>query len=272
MLLFAMAALLALCGGIVAGSDGIVWSVIAGAIVLPVVGHAPPDMLLRAMGAHLLTPSQAPDVCASFLALCRDAGLSPVPRLCHIADKTPLAFSLGRGESAAVVVTDSLLVGLSERELVGILAHEIVHLRRGDIVMKQLGFVLGTLTRIMAQLGILMLFFGLLLRALSVSEVPLISLVVLVVAPFAAGLLQLAMSREREAEADLGAAELTGDPAGLAAALIKLQRWQEWRLRRLFPTARPFHLPTLLNDHPPTAERIRRLLNLAQYRGEHVGQ
>ena len=146
-----------------------------------------------------------------------------------------------------------------------------MHLRRGDIVLKQLGFVLGTVTRMMAQLGIIVLLFGLLMRALSVSEVPLLSLVALVLAPPAVGLMQLAMSRERETEADLAAVELTGDPAGFAAALVKLQRWQEWRLRRLFPTARPFHLPTLLNDHPPTAERIRRLLDLPQYRGEHVG-
>ncbi len=76
--------------------------------------------------------------------------------------------------------------------------------------------------------------------------------------------LLLALSRVREAEADLDAAELTGDPAGLASALVKLRQWQESRLRQLLPTGRILRLPTLLTEHPPTEERIRRLNHLAE--------
>lgn len=72
------------------------------------------------------------------------------------------------------------------------------------------------------------------------------------------------MSRAREAEADLEAAELTGDPAGLTSALVKLRQWQERRLHRLFATAHSLHLPTLFDNHPPTEERIRGLMQLLQ--------
>lgn len=261
-LLFAMAALLALCGWIVAGWSGIAWSVIAGTIALTLVGRVPVDIVLSGMRARPLLPGEAPGLQASFVTLCRDAGLSPIPRLYHIDEPLPLAFGLGQGDTAVVVVADSLLAGLTRRELAGILAHEIVHLRRGDIVLKQAGFVAGWLTRLLTQLGLILLFFGLVLRAFSATEFPLLWLLVLATAPIAVRLLQLALSRAREAEADLEAAELTGDPVGLASALVKLHRWRERRLQQLFPTAHPFHLPTLFDDHPPTEERISRLMSL----------
>lgn len=105
------------------------------------------------------------------------------------------------------------------------------------------------------------------MRVFSLAEFPLLALLVLAAAPTAVGLLRLALSRVREAEADLEAAELTGDPAGLAAALVKLRRWQERLLHQLSPTAHPLHLPTLFDDHPPTEERIRRLMDLPQRAG-----
>ncbi len=77
-------------------------------------------------------------------------------------------------------------------------------------------------------------------------------------------LLQPTLSRVREAEADLDAAELTGDRAGLASALVKLGQWQELLLRQLLPTGRILHLPTPLTEHPPTEERIRRLNHLVE--------
>lgn len=263
-LLAAMAALLGCCGWIVAGWDGILWSMLAGVIVLTLVRHLPVEAFLNGMRARPLLPGEAPRLQASFAALCRHAGLSPPPTLYHIDEALPLAFSLGEGENAAIVIADSLLIGLTPRELCGILAHEIIHLRNRDITLKQLGFVLGWLARVFSQVGIVFLFVGLLLHVFSLAEFPLLSLLVLATAPLAVNLLRLALSRAREAEADLEAAELTGDPAALAAALIRLRQWQEWWLRQVFPAGKVFHLPTLLADHPPTEERIRRLKQLAQ--------
>jgi heat shock protein HtpX len=263
-LLMSMGALLSLCGWIVAGWDGIVWSIFAGAVALALMRRVPVEVFLNSMNARPLQAKDALRLRAIFAALCQHAGLAPIPRLYCIEEAIPLAFSLGKGESAAVVVADSLLAGLTPRELSGILAHEIIHLRSGDITLKQLGFVLSWLTRMLSQLGFIFLFVGLLLHVFSLAEFPLLSLFVLAGAPLAVNLLQLALSRVREAEADLDAAELTGDPAGLASALVKLRQWQESLLRELFPTGRILHLPTLLTDHPPTEERIRRLNHLAE--------
>jgi len=266
-LLAAMGALLAYCGWIIAGWDGIAWSVIGGAIGLVLVRRVPVDMFLKAMRARPLLPGEAPGAEAFVAALCRRAGLSPIPLLYHIDEVLPLAFSLGAGEAAVIVVADSLLAGLTRRELCAILAHEIVHLRNGDILLQQVGLVLGWLTRVLSQLGFFLVFVGLAMHVFSLGESPLFSLLVLATAPIGVGLLRLALSRAREAEADLEAAELTGDPAALASALVKLRRWQERLLRQWFPTAHPLHLPTLFDDHPPTEERIRRLMGVPQHKG-----
>ena len=263
LLLSAMAGLLALCGWLVAGWRGVSWSVLGGAVAFGFVARTPVDLFLAGMGAHVLSPEEAPGLLAMFALLCRRAGLERLPLLCHVDARLPLAFSIGRNDDTAVVIDDSLLIGLDRSELAGILAHEIAHLRSGDIVLKQIGFVLGWLTRVMSQLGVMLLVFGLLLRAFAAVRWPLLALLVLTLAPIVVQLLQLALSRGREAEADLAAAELTGDPEALAVALQKLRQWQERGLRRVFPTGRVLHLPTLLNDHPPTEERIRRLRRLA---------
>jgi heat shock protein HtpX len=266
-LLAAMGALLGYCGWIVAGWDGIAWSVIGGTVGLVLLRRVPVDMFLKAMRARPLLPGEAPGLQVSFVFLCRRAGLSPIPCLYHIDETLPLAFGLGAGEAAAIVVADSLLAGLTQRELCAILAHEIVHLRNGDILLQQLGLVLGWLTRVLSQLGFFLVLVGLAMHVFSLGESPLFSLLVLATAPIGVGLLRLALSRAREAEADLEAAELTGDPAALASALVKLRRWQERLLRQWFPTAHPLHLPTLFDDHPPTEERIRRLMGLSRRAG-----
>jgi hypothetical protein len=98
-LLVAMGALLAYCGWIVAGWDGIVWSMIGGIVGLVLVRRMPAHMFLSAMRARPLLPGEAPGVQASFTTLCRRAGLSPIPLLYHIDEALPLAFSLGAGEA-----------------------------------------------------------------------------------------------------------------------------------------------------------------------------
>lgn len=258
-LLLGIGALLAYCGWIVGGRVGLGWSLLAGIIGLVVARRTPPEALLAAIGAEPLSPNDVLRLGAPFSVLCRRAGLQSMPRLYRFDHRLPLAFSLGEGERAAVVVADCLLQGLDERELCGILAHEIVHLRNGDIMLMQLSLVLAWLTGAVSRVGFLLIFLGLLMRALSTADFPLLSLAVLAIAPLAVGLMRLALSRTREAEADLEAAELTGDPLGLASALEKLLVWQRERLSRLSPVIGPLRLPTLLSDHPPTEERIRRL-------------
>jgi len=259
LLLLIMAGLLALCGWIVAAWRGILWGMLVGGFLLATIGRFPIDALLRGMRARPIWADEAPGLHAAFAELCDRAGLYPAPRLYHVDEPLPLAFSLGSGEGAAIVIADMLLDGLSRRELCAILAHEICHLRSGDMLLKRLGFTLAWVARLMREVGFLVVIIGVLLHVMSLAELPLLSLVTLALAPIGVNLLQLAMSRAREAEADLEAAELTGDPAGLASALVKLRRWQESRLRQLFPTGRILHLPSLFADHPPTEARIRQL-------------
>ena len=269
-LLLAIGLLFAYCGWIVAGLRGILWGLVVGTIVFAGVRRAPANLCLAAMRAERLWPGDVPGLDAAVTTLCRKTDLSPPPRLYHIDTGSPLAFSLGDGRSSAIVVDDALLTGLTARELCGVLAHEIAHLSSGDLTLKALGFALGWLVRILSQLGFLLILFGLLLRAFTAAELPLIQLAILWLAPVAVGFLRLAISRTREEEADAEAVELTGDPIGLATALEKLQRWDEGRWRRLAPGRRVLHLPNLFNDHPPTAARITKLYEIAR-RGEDRG-
>jgi heat shock protein HtpX len=132
--------------------------------------------------------------------------------------------------------------------------------RNGDLALMQLAMVVGRLTRVLSQIAFMLVFLGLMLRAFAALAFPIVPLLVLAVAPLGVNLLQLALSRAREAEADLEAAELTGDPYGLACALVKMRNQERILLRRWAPNIVPLRIPSVLRDHPATDERIRRLM------------
>jgi len=116
----------------------------------------------------------------------------------------------------------------------------------------------------LSQIGLLLVFLSLFLRVTAVQTLPIAPLIILIVAPIAVSMLQLALSRAREGEADLEAAELTGDPHALASALVKMRRHEQMPLRGRFPTVAPLRIPSLFRDHPATEERIRALLAMPQ--------
>jgi heat shock protein HtpX len=271
MLLAAMAALLGYCGWLVAGWGGVLLSLAGGVLTLLIVRQIPPGIVLRALGARPLARGEAPLLYAILDRLCRAARLSRMPALFVTEAGMPVAFTIGAGGDAAIVLSQGLLAEMTAREIRGILAHEIVHVRNGDIALMQLAMVAGQLARMLAQLALLLLLFGLVLRAAAVPSYPLAPLPLLVVAPLGISLLRLALSREREGEADLEAAELTGDPAGLAAALISMHRREQRLLAARFPGVRLIRMPALLRDHPATEERIRRLLAMPQAGAEAGG-
>jgi heat shock protein HtpX len=267
LLLIAMAALLAYCGWIVAAWDGILWSLVGGAVMLVLVRRVPPGLVLHAIGARPISHEAAPVLYEIIDALCRRAGLDRVPHLCWVGERFPVAFTIGDGEATTIALSEGLIRGMTTREIRGILAHEIVHVRNGDIALMQLAMVVGQLTRTVSQIAFLLVFFSLVLRTVSAPSFPIVPLLVLAVAPLGVGLLQLALSRVREGEADLEAAELTGDPHGLASALVKMRRQEQMLLRGRFPTAAPLRVPSLFRDHPATEERIQALLAMSQPRG-----
>jgi heat shock protein HtpX len=264
LMLMAMAALIGYCGWIVAGVDGVVLSVFLGGLTLLLIRQMPLEIVLRAIGARLIAPRKAPVLYAILDRLCRHAGLGGVPALYVTGTRFPAAFTIGAGETAAIVLSQGLLADMMAREIRGVLAHEVVHIRNGDIALMQLATVAGQLARLLAQLAFLLLFMGVFLHVAAVPSYPLAPLLLLIAAPLGIGLLQRALSREREGEADLEAAELTGDPASLAMALVKMRRREQLLLEARFPGARLLRVPALLRDHPATEERIRRLRAMPQ--------
>ena len=267
LLLVAMAALLSYCGWIIAAWDGIVWSLVGGAMMLVLVQRVPSWLVLQAIGARPVARWEEPMLYEILDELCRQAGLYRVPHLCWVGDRFPVAFTIGGGEATTIALSEALVREMTAREIRGILAHEIVHVRNGDIALMQLAMVVGQLTRTVSQIAFLLVFFSLFLRTVSAPSLPIVPLLVLAFAPLGVGLLQLALSRTREGEADLEAAELTGDPHGLASALAKLRRQEQMLLRGRFPTAAPLRVPSLFRDHPATEERIQALLAMQQPHG-----
>jgi heat shock protein HtpX len=243
------------------GVAGLLWALVLGGAVLTLRPRIPGRWVLSTYGARPLPRTVAPDLHRYVHALADRAGLPAAPQLYYVASPMANAFAVGRRDDAALAVTDGLLRGLSSREVVGVLAHEIGHIRADDLWVMSLSDALGRLTHALAYLGLLLLLLTLPLTAGGTYS-PLWPAVVLIAAPTAVTLLQLALSRSREYDADLEAAALTGDPAGLASALGRLDRLEGRIWERVLVPRRRAPDPLLLRTHPPTAERVRRLREL----------
>jgi heat shock protein HtpX len=176
------------------------------------------------------------------------------------------AFALGDAGHRVIAVTDGLLRTLQLRELVGVLAHEISHIRHHDMWVMVVADVITRLTSGLALIGLLVLVVSVPFVLLGEAHIPLTAALLLAAAPTVSTLLQLGLSRNREFDADLGAVGLTGDPRGLASALDKLDRYQGGWLEQIFLPGQRSPDPSVLRSHPPTAERIRRLLALEPQR------
>lgn len=263
LLLVAMALLLSLCGWLVAGPEGIGWAVVVGVLSLIFSPRLSPRLVLRLFGARRLSRAEAPRLFEVVEALARRAELPVVPQLHYIASPMLNAFTVGSREEPAVAITDGLMRDLTLRELAGVLAHEISHIRNNDLWVMGLADLLASLTRFMALFGTVLLFFNLPILVTQTGEVPWLLILILTAAPTAGLLLQLALSRTREFDADLDAAHLCGDPEGLASALVRIEQRQGRFWEGLMPGRRGRGGPSLLRTHPETQERVRRLLELS---------
>lgn len=262
LLIVSMLGILGLVGWIVAGFDGLLLASIACAVVLVLGTGISPGIILRMYRARPIALPQAPELYEILKGLSHRAGLSRVPQLFYIPSSALNAFAIGRRDEAAIAVTSGLLRHLNQRELIGVLAHELSHLRNNDILTMTLANTVSRITLLLSQLGQLMLIFALPLMLLGEVHISLLGLLVLMFAPTCVVLLQLALSRNREFDADLGAVMLTGDPYGLSQALRKLERPRgNWLQRLLFPSGQT-DAPQWLQTHPATNERIQRLNSL----------
>ncbi len=254
------ALLMALIAYSVFGTSGIVWAVVLTAFGLWQAGRVSPKMVLRLYKARALTSEEVPQLHQLMRELTRRADLPAVPQLYYVPSQMMNAFAVGKINDSAVAVTDGLIRNLTLRQLVGVLAHEVSHIRNEDLTVMALGDVLSRLTGTLSTIGLLIGIPAALLTGGGVF--PWVTIAALVAAPTIGGLLQLALSRAREYDADLDAAGLTGDPEGLASALQTLEQKQGSMWEKLVLPGSRSPEPSLLRSHPKTSDRVERLLSL----------
>ena len=259
----AMLGLLALCAGLIAGPQAIVctlaWLVV-GAAANWVYGPSAMSCLRRYPTARTLRPWEIPELQPLLVDLAARAELSQVPTLHYVPTALPNAFAVGTRRAPHIVITDGLLRLLSKRELTGVLAHEMSHLRNNDLWMMTLAAIVARVTQGMALFGLALLMLGF-SHLLSGENLGFLAAAasLLATAPGIAWL-QQALSRARECEADLDAANLTRDPAGLAAALTKLGAPAPGLWHRFWRPAKGSSATWA--SHPQNAKRVDRLLAL----------
>lgn len=262
-LLAAMGGFLALLGWVLWGADGVIWLLLLGAVLLLANPVASPGLIMRLYRAERLTPQRAPLLSAALNELARRAGLSAVPALYYIPSSVTNAFSTGFPGHAAIAISDGLLRRLDTREAVAVLAHEVSHIHNNDIWVMGMADMFSRLTSILSLFGQFLLFLNLPLLLLSDVSIHWGAVLILIFAPTLSALAQLGLSRTREYNADLNAARLTGDPKSLARALVRIEQAEGSFWERILLPGRRVPEPSMLRTHPPTEERVRRLMELA---------
>ncbi|MDP8923860.1 MAG: zinc metalloprotease HtpX [Chloroflexota bacterium] len=233
------------------------------------------DVALKMAGAREVTTEEAPGLHAIVDELAAEAGL-PKPRVGIIEAAAPNAFATGRDPNHAVVaVTTGILSILDERELKGVLAHELGHVGNRDILVSSIAATLAGAITMLAQMAQFAAFFGGFGRNNDGEGTnPFVLLASIIIAPIAATIIQLAISRAREYGADEAGARVHGDPLALASALEKLEAYSKGRPLDVNPAAAHLFivnplsgqaLAGLFSTHPPVAERVRRLRQMAGY-------
>lgn len=266
LLILAMAALAGFVGFVLGGKFGFICAILLTLFGLAAGSRASAALVLRMYKAQPLHLQQAPQLFVIYNELCRRAELSPHPKLYYIPTRMPNAFAVGVGNSSAVALTDGIIRMMNPRELAGILAHEITHVQCRDTSVLGVADIISRTISALSRVGLLLMFFG---SMSTKSAIPFwITGAILFFSPTVAVMLQLALSRAREFNADRGAAELTGDAHGLATALKKLDRLVQQQSSNVFgKILRPGmkrQQPAMLRTHPPTDDRIAALMEVAQ--------
>jgi heat shock protein HtpX len=253
------------CAWLLWGTGGLVLTAIVIALLYVFAPRVPPEVVMRMYRASKLDPRSGAQIIGIVTELSRRAGLPAVPDVYIIPSRTLNAFATGRPEKTVVGITEALLRTLTPRELAGVLAHEISHVRNNDLSVLGLADVMTRFTQMLSYLALILAFFNLPRILAGQGDLSLTALILLYLAPTVGSLLQLGLSRTREYDADLEGAFLTGDPRALASALEKLERYQGRAWEDLVfpvPGGRRIPQPSLLRSHPTTQERIARLLAL----------
>ena len=271
-LMAAIVALFVAIGGVIGGQRGMLLAFLFALGTNFFAYWFSDSMVLRMYDAQEVDESRAPQFYRMVRDLAQRAGL-PMPRLYLIAEDAPNAFATGRDPShAAVAATTGLLRLLSDREVRGVISHELAHVRHRDILISTVSAALAGAISALANFAI---FFG------GRDEdgrpaTPIATIAVAILAPLAAAVIQMAISRAREFEADRGGAEISGDPAALASALEKIHRHAQgvpFPAAEAHPATAQMMIMNplsgagithLFSTHPSTEERVARLMKMAR--------
>jgi heat shock protein HtpX len=272
-----LTALLGTAGRALGGASGLVLALVLGAAANVAMYFWSSSIVLRMYGARVVGVHDAPALHAMVGRLRRRAGL-PMPRVAIAPHAQPNAFATGRNAAHAVVcVTDGLLATMDHDELEGVIAHELAHIKQRDMLLMTVTATIAGAIGNLANLAAFSSIFG----ARDDEEQPgglASQLSFMLVAPVAATLIQLAISRQREFQADELGARITGRPQALAGALAKLDLMAHRTPMHVAPAAAPLaqvnpltgragRLARLFSTHPPTRERVERLMALRSTSG-----
>lgn len=261
-------------GKMLGGNGGMVIAlVIAGAVNFFSYWYSD-KIVLRMYRAHEVGREEAPELYEIVEHLCSRAGL-PVPRLCIIPQQAPNAFATGRNpEHAVVAVTEGLLRYMDRREIAGVIAHELGHVKNRDILIGSIAATLAGAIMLIANFARWAAIFGGMSRDEGEGGGGIIGLLAMsIIAPVAALLVQTAVSRSREYLADSTSAQITGNPEWLAAALEKLDTYTKKIPMEVNPSTAHMFIASpvsgrgvmhLFSTHPPIADRIARLRGISR--------
>jgi len=267
-LMAALTGLFMVGGQALAGQQGMMFALIM-ALGLNFFAYWNSDKMALAMNkAREVSQAEAPDLHQMVASLATRAGI-PKPKVYIVDNPTPNAFATGRNpDHAAVAVTTGIIQALNREELEGVLGHELGHIKNRDILISSIAAVMaGAISYLatMAQWG--MMFGG--GRSDEDGGSPIATIIMMIVAPLAASMIQMAISRSREYIADAAGAEISGHPKALASALDKLSNYNQQRPMQVNPASAQMYivnplsrnsLSKLFSTHPPMEERIKRLM------------
>jgi heat shock protein HtpX len=265
-----------LIGGAVAGRTGLIFAAIFALVMNGITYWNSDKLAIAAARGQEVSPEEAPALHRMIEELSAQAGI-PKPRVYITDDPSPNAFATGRNpQHAAVCVTTGILNLVTERELRGVLAHELSHVKNRDILTATIAATIALAISFIAQIGQFALIFGGMggRDGENSGENIITVLLLLILAPIAAAIIQLAISRAREYQADSSGAKLSGDPLALANALRKLEARTQQVPMQVAPAISPLYIvnpfgnrkvsfANLFSTHPPLEERIARLERMA---------
>jgi heat shock protein HtpX len=267
-------ALFGAVGGMLGGAQGMILALVVGGAMNFIAYWNSDKLVLRLYNAQEVDETTAPQLYRMVRELSQRASI-PMPRVYVIKEDQPNAFATGRNpEHAAVAVTTGIMRILTERELRGVLAHELSHIKHRDILISTISAAIAGAISSLAQFGLL--FGGNRSEDNEGGGNPILAILVMLIAPIAAMLIQFAISRSREFDADRGGAEISGDPQALAAALEKISLYArgipmataeahpETAQMMILNPLSGGGLKGLFSTHPDTAERIDRLMAMAR--------